>query len=144
MSISDAHPRMRIQCFLSILLFFAFTHPLFADKWISLFNGEDIKDWTAKFTNQPVGKNPGRVFRVEDGKLKVSYDDTAEFNGFGHLFYKTPFSHYRIRAELRFTGEQLRGGPGWAYRNNGLMLHCQPPETMALGQNFPTSIEVQV
>lgn len=117
--------------------------PLAAANWIALFNGEDLDGWTPKFSNCEAGKNPGRVFRVEDGKLKVCYDDVEEFNGFGHLYYKTPFSHYRIRAEFRFTGEQLRGGPGWAFRNNGLMLHCPPPELLALEQNFPTSIEMQ-
>ncbi len=117
--------------------------PLAAENWIALFNGEDLDGWTPKFSNCEAGENPGRVFRVEDGKLKVCYDDVEEFNGFGHLYYKTPFSHYRIRAEFRFTGEQLRGGPGWAFRNNGLMLHCPPPELLALKQNFPSSIEMQ-
>lgn len=115
-----------------------------AENWIPLFNGKDLKDWTPKFSGLPAGENPNRVFRVEDGLLKVSYADTEKFEGrFGHLFYKTPYSHYRIRAEFRFTGEQLPGGPEWAYRNNGLMLHCQAPETMDIGQNFPNSIEVQ-
>jgi hypothetical protein len=115
-----------------------------ADTWIPLFNGKDLTDWTPKFTGHPAGENPNRVFRVEDGLLKVSYADTEKFNGtFGHLFYNTPYSNYRVRAEFRFTGEQLPGGPEWAYRNNGLMLHCQPPETMDLDQNFPNSIETQ-
>ncbi|MDX1681379.1 MAG: DUF1080 domain-containing protein [Akkermansiaceae bacterium] len=138
---------MLIQIPRLALLVSVLTGPLFAnesDQWIPLFNGEDLKDWTPKFTNHPVGENPGKVFRVEDGKLVVSYDEVEKFNGFGHLFYKTPYSHYRIRAEFRFTGEQLEGGPDWAFRNNGLMLHCQPPETMALGRNFPASIEMQV
>lgn len=116
----------------------------FADSWIPLFNGKDLTDWTPKFSGHPLGDNPNRVFRVEDGLLKVSYADTKKFDGtFGHLFYKTPYSHYRVRAEFRFTGEQLPGGPEWAYRNNGLMLHCQAPETMALEQKFPNSIEAQ-
>jgi len=112
--------------------------------WISLFNGEDLTGWTPKFADHPLGYNLNNIFRVEDGLLKVSYADSDEFKGdFGHLFYATPYSHYRIRAVFRFTGEQLPGGPDWAYRNNGLMLHSQDPLTMKLGQKFPDSIEVQ-
>ncbi len=116
-----------------------------AGDWIPLFNGKDLDGWTPKFAGSPVGENPNDIFRVEDGLLKVSYEDAGgKFtDGFGHLFYKTPYSHYRIRAEFRFTGDQAGGGPEWAFRNNGLMLHSQPPETMELEQNFPDSIEVQ-
>lgn len=134
---------MLIQSLPAIGLLWCLPLAVQAQQWIPLFNGENLDGWTPKFSNRPAGENPGRVFRVEDGKLKVSYEETSEFDGFGHLFYQTPFSHYRIRAELRFTGEQLAGGPAWAFRNNGLMLHSQPPETMALDQHFPVSIEMQ-
>jgi arylsulfatase A len=73
---------------------------------------KDLTDWTPKFAGHPLGHNPNNIFRVEDGLLKVSYEDAGEFKGdFGHLFYKTPYSHYRIRAVFRFTGEQQKGGP---------------------------------
>ena len=51
---------------------------------------------------------PGEIpVRVEDGILKVSYDQYEKFGGkFGHLFYKDTFSHYRLRLEYRFVGEQ--------------------------------------
>ena len=115
-----------------------------AENWIPLVNGKDLDGWTPKFAEMPLGENHLKIFRVEDGMLKVSYADSVKFDGrFGHLFYKTPFSHYRIRAEFRFTGEQLDGGPEWAFRNNGFMLHSQPPQTMTLEQNFPNSIEMQ-
>jgi hypothetical protein len=41
------------------------------------------------------------------------------------------------------VGEQCPGGEGWATRNSGVMLHCQPPESMTKDQDFPVSIEVQ-
>ncbi|HEX5791408.1 MAG TPA: hypothetical protein VFY13_09640, partial [Luteolibacter sp.] len=41
--------------------------------WIPLFNGRDLEGWTPKFSGLPVGENPHRIFRVEDGLLKVSY-----------------------------------------------------------------------
>ena len=58
--------------------------------------------------------------------------------------YKDQFSHYRIAAEYRFVGDQVAGGPGWARRNNGLMLHSPHPKTMLKDQDFPISIEVQL
>jgi hypothetical protein len=115
------------------------------EKWIQLFNGKDLKDWTPKFTKHKVGENFRNTFRVENGILKVCYDDWDRFDGeFGHLFYKRPFSHYRLRVEYRFVGEQVKDGVGWGFRNNGLMIHGQTPESMDIDQQFPTSIEVQL
>jgi hypothetical protein len=115
------------------------------ENWIQLFNGKDLNDWQIKFKGDSLGVNYNNTFRVEDGMLRVSYENWPEWNGkFGHIFYKGEFSHYRLRVEYRFVGDQVKGGPGWAYRNNGLMLHGQPAETMELDQDFPTSIEVQL
>jgi hypothetical protein len=60
------------------------------------------------------------------------------------LFYKEKLSHYRLRVEYRFVGEQADGGPGWAIRNSGVMIHGEDPETMGRDQDFPASIEVQL
>jgi hypothetical protein len=82
---------------------------------------------------------------VENGVLKVAYDRYDAFgNRFGHLFYRTAFSHYVIAVEYRFTGEQAKGAPDWAFRNSGIMIHGQPVETMKKEQDFPISIEVQL
>jgi hypothetical protein len=89
--------------------------------------------------------NYKNTFRVEDGVLKISYDQYEQFNGeFGHLYYKDKFSHYRIRVEYRFVGEQAKEGPAWALMNNGIMIHCQAPETIAQDQDFPVCIEAQL
>lgn len=115
------------------------------DGWTPLFNGKDLTGWTPKITGQELGDNYGDTFRVTNGVLRVDYDQYDKFGGrFGHIFYKKPFSHYIVRIEYRFVGEQVEGGPGWAFRNSGIMLHCQPPETMNKGQNFPVSIEAQM
>jgi len=82
---------------------------------------------------------------VEECILKVKYDGYEQFDEtFGHIFYKNPFSYYLIRAEYRFVGEQVNKGPGWALRNNGLMLHSQSAKSMGKDQDFPISIEVQL
>jgi len=115
------------------------------EKWIPLFNGKDLTGWKVKIAGHELGDNYGNTFRVEDGILKVCYDQYKNFDGkFGHLFYEKPFSNYRLRVEYRFVGEQVPGGPGWAFRNNGVMIHGQTPESMGKDQNFPVSIEVQL
>ena len=116
-----------------------------AEPWLQLFNGRDLEGWVPKIKGHPAGANFANTFRVEDGILRVAYDGYDSFGGrFGHLFHAVPFSHYRLRVEYRFVGEQVPGGPGWAFRNSGIMVHGQTPESMRLDQDFPVSIEVQL
>jgi len=120
-------------------------NPSAGGEWIQLFNGKNLDGWTVKITGYDLGDNFGNTFRVEDGVLKVAYDQYPKFDGkFGHLFYREPFSNYIIRAEYRFVGKQTPGGPGWALRNSGIMVHGQTPESMRKDQEFPVSIEVQL
>jgi hypothetical protein len=113
-------------------------------QWISLFNGKDLTGWDIKINKHPLNENYGNIFRVENGILKVSYDQIDSFHGeFGHLFYKQKFSKYKLRVEYRFVGEQCPGGPEWAIRNSGIMFHSQSAESMGLNQDFPVSIEAQ-
>lgn len=115
-------------------------------EWITLFNGKDLKDWDIKIAGYPLNDNFGNTFRVEDSLLKVSYDGYGDSlkGRFGHIFYKKKFSAYLLVAEYRFYGKQVSDGPGWAYMNNGLMLHCQSPESMTVDQDYPISIECQL
>jgi len=119
-----------------------------ASEWIQLFNGKNLDGWTPKFTHHDLGENFNNTFRVEDGLLKVRYDDWQPFTDeFGHLFYKDPFSYYALAAEYRFVGEQVkttRTGLDWAIRNNGLMIMSPDPKTMMKDQDFPISLEVQL
>jgi uncharacterized Zn ribbon protein len=114
-------------------------------KWQQLFNGKNLDGWTPKISKHEVGENWGNTFRVEDGKMVVRYDQYKEFDEqFGHIFYKTPYSYYLIAVEYRFVGKQCTGGPGWAYKNSGIMIHSPAPSTMLRDQDFPISIEVQL
>ena len=114
------------------------------EDWIPLFNGRDLDDWIVKIRGYEPGVNFNDTFRVEDGVMKVVYEGYGDFsNRFGHIFYKDPFSHYRLRVEYRFVGDQASNGPDWARRNSGAMLHSPDPKTMPAGQDFPISIEVQ-
>ena len=114
-------------------------------EWIQLFNGRDLDDWRVKITGYPLGENYANTFRVRDGNISVAYDGYTAFEEkFGHLFYKEKFGYYLLGVEYRFSGEQVSGGPGWAIRNSGAMLHCQDPSTMLKDQDFPISVEVQL
>ena len=118
--------------------------PADREDWIALFDGRDLDGWTPKITGHALGENFADTFRVEDGLLKVRYDGYASFDGqFGHLFHRTPYAYYRLVVEYRFVGEQAPGGPDWALRNSGAMLHAQDPRTMRRDQDFPISIEAQ-
>ena len=115
------------------------------ENWIQLFNGKNLDGWVIKTKGSPLGENYKNTFRVEDGILKVSYDQYEKFNAeYGHIYYKTPFSRYKVRVEYRFVGEQCPGGASWAFRNNGIMFHCQSPESILLNQDFPVSVEAQL
>lgn len=136
---------------LGIILLFAFiSHSTLAqlkpgkNDWISLFNGKDITGWFVKIQHHETGDNYGNTFRVEDGVLKVRYDQYDQFNDrFGHLYYKTPFSYYHLIVEYRFTGEWRKDAPGYTILNSGVMFHSQDPRTMPKEQDWPISIEMQ-
>ena len=113
--------------------------------WIQLFNGRNLDGWSPKIKGYPLGENYADTFRVVEGVLQASYDKYSRFDDkFGHLFYTRKFSHYILAAEYRFVGAQVAGGPDWAVRNNGLMLHSQAPDTMGKDQDFPISVEMQL
>lgn len=115
------------------------------EEWIPLFNGTDLNDWEVKIAGHEAGDNYADTYRVQDGLLTVSYDGYDVFgNRYGNIFYKEPFSYYRIALEYRFIGDQVAEGPGWALRNSGIMVHSQPASSMLVDQDFPISIEVQL
>ncbi len=115
------------------------------EEWLSLFNGRDLKNWDIKFAGHEVNDNYNETFIVEDSMIRVVYDKYENFdNKFGHMYYKTPFSHYKISFDYRFTGEQIEGGSPWNVRNSGIMLHSQSAASNEIGQTFPISVELQL
>lgn len=135
------------SCVLSVgLCFFAGKTLSFVkeDGWIDLFNGKNLDGWIIKIAKHEVGENYGETFRVKDGELQVSYENYTDFDfQYGHIFYEKPYSYYLIEIEYKFMGEQAPKGEGWAWRNSGVMLHGQSPNTMQKDQDFPISIEAQ-
>jgi len=114
------------------------------DGWDVLFNGENLDGWTPKIGGYEYGDNAMNTFQVKDGILEINYDEYDTFTTqFGHLFYEKPYSSYHMIVEYRFKGDKTPGGQGWAYRNSGIMFHCQNPATMTLEQAFPICVEFQ-
>lgn len=112
------------------------------DKWISLFNGKNIDNWTPKIAGHNLGENYRNTFRVENGILSVRYNEYDSFkNTFGALYYDKKFSNYRLRVEYRFVGDTATGAPSWGYRDGGIQYYCQPPATLGLNQPFPVCLE---
>lgn len=114
------------------------------EKWIPLFNGKDINDWIVKIHHHETGDNYGNTFRVEDGIIKVRYDQYDSFNNrYGHLYFKQPFSYYHLVVEYRFTGIWRKDAPSYTIKNSGVMLHAQDPRTILREQDWPISVEMQ-
>ena len=115
------------------------------EDWQELFNGKDMNDWIVKIHHYDVGVNFGNTFRVVDNTIEARYDEYGDaFNDrFGHLYYKQPYSYYRLELEYRFVGDLYPGAPDYTIMNSGLMFHSQDPRSMPKEQNWPISIEMQ-
>ena len=58
-------------------------------KWQQIFNGKDLEGWTIKFSGQELDVNFRNTFRVEDGIMRVVYDNYKTFDdAYAHIFYK--------------------------------------------------------
>ncbi|MFD2573762.1 DUF1080 domain-containing protein [Spirosoma soli] len=118
-----------------------------ADKkeWVPLFNGKDLSGWDIKIAGQPLNDNYKNTFRVENGVLRIAYDQYTNFDGkYGHLYYNKPYSYYILRFTYRFVGNQTPGGAAWNVRNSGIMIHSQSAKSLSMGQDFPVSLEIQL
>jgi hypothetical protein len=115
------------------------------EDWISLFNGKDLTGWDMKIADRPLNDNYLNTFQVKKGMIRIVYDAYENFDDkYGHLYYKKPYSHYKLRFDYRFVGEQTSGGEAWNIRNSGVMVHSQSAESNTFEQHFPVSIEVQL
>lgn len=113
--------------------------------WQRIFDGRTLAGWTPKITGRAVGEDPLGMFTVHQGAIRVSHANYRSFTGeFGHLFWKTPLSAYRIRFDYRLFGAPLPGIKVWQTGNSGLMFHSQAPRTMRRDQDFPVSLEMQL
>lgn len=116
-----------------------------ASDWQQIFNGQNLDGWDLKTTGEELNIDYRNTIRVEDEMIRVVYEDYDNFNDkYGHLYYKKPYSHFRLKYEYRFTGNQTKGGASWNVRNSGVMFHSQSAESVELAQTFPVSLEMQL
>jgi len=114
-------------------------------EWRTLFNGENLDGWTAKFHHHEPGENYANTFRVVDGVIQANYDDYDTFDDrFGHLFFDEPFSAFHLKFEYRFTDQWMEDAPGYTFRNSGIMFHSQSPQSILIEQDWPISVEYQL
>jgi len=129
---------------LLILISFAF-YPAPTEKWIPLFNGKNLRGWTAKIYHHETGDNYGNTFRAEEGMIKVRYDQYDQFNNrYGHLFYNKAYSYFKLRFDYRFTGIWRKDAPSYTEINSGVMYHSQSPASILKEQDWPISVEFQL
>src|SRR4051794_37495625 len=77
------------------------------ENWMPLFNGKNLEGWDIKIAGQKINDNYKNTFRVEDGMLRVAYDQYKTFDDkYGHLYYRKPYSYYILRFQYRFQGNQ--------------------------------------
>jgi hypothetical protein len=99
-----------------------------ADGWIKLFRGNNAGDFFTYYNDK--SKNnvfPDNTFKFKDDTIVVSGTPT------GHIIFKQPFSHYRVRFE-QMMPDRLG--------NSGMLVHVQINDP-ALWGLFPRSIECQ-
>ena len=140
------------KIFKTILVFLIFISCESVDdssKWISLFDGKSLDGWEMKIAGYELNNNHKNTFRVNNGTIKVTYEDYDLFDeNFGHIFYTDKkFKNYHLKLDYRFYGEHVNSftneNDAWNYKNSGVMLHSEHPNQMFIDQGFPVSIEGQ-
>ena len=111
------------------------------EDWIQLFNGRDLAGWTAKFAKHDLGVNLNDTVPRREWAARGSATTSGRRS-------TTSSATSSTRSRSRPTGlspstasstSSWPAGPGWAQRNNGLMLHAPDPKTMLKDQDFPIS-----
>lgn len=99
----------------------------------TLFNGKDLTGLTT-WLRDTKREDPRRVFRVEDGVLRITGD------GFGYLATEKSYADYHLTVEFKW-GKKTDGGK--YVRNSGILLHGTGPDGSA-GGTWMASIECQL
>jgi hypothetical protein len=109
--------------------------------WIRLFRGNNASDFFAAPNNstppgRTLGAFPASPYSVTGDTIRVTGNPAGQF------YFKQPFSHYKIRYQMRFpnfTNGGTNGNTGTG--NCGMLLHVQAQDPTTNG--FPRSVESQ-
>ena len=97
-------------------------------QWTELFNGQDLTGWQVKIRGYELGDNHGDTFRVEDGLLKVSYDQYESFDGVRPHLLRGALLSYDLRVTTASSGTSA-GGPGQQQRRSTASRRRACPRT---------------
>ena len=108
-----------------------------AGEWIQLFNGRDLTGWTPKIVGHTAGDNYADTFRVEDGVLRVSYDQlrrAVQRPLRPPVLQRAVFELHAAGSSTGSSASSIPAGPIGADANSGIMIHGQTPESMGRDQ----------
>ena len=81
------------------------------ENWLSLFNGKDLSGWDIKFSGHEINDNYKNTFQVEDGMIRVVYDEYENFDDkYGHMYYETLFLIIKLDSIIDSLVSKLQGG----------------------------------
>jgi hypothetical protein len=109
------------------------SEPIRPTSAIRLFNGQDLAGLST-WLQDTKKADPRRVFRVEDGVLRITGD------GFGYIATAREYRDYHLIVEYKW-GKRTDGGK--FVRNSGILLHARGPDGGA-GGTWMSSIECQL
>ncbi len=102
------------------------------DEAIQLFNGRDLSNLYAFLKEKGRGNDPGRVFSVADGLIRVS---GAEY---GYIATEKEFENYHLTVEFKWGAETHPPRKEKA-RDSGLLFHFTGDDKI-----WPKSLEFQI
>jgi len=115
------------------------------EEWEHLYNGTNLYGWDIKFAGEILNANYKNTFLPMDGFIRIQYNEYSSFDDkYAHLYYFKQFSHYKLKFDYRFYGEQALGAVSWNERNSGVMFHAQSANSNDYDQQFPVSVEMQL
>jgi len=115
------------------------------EDWSQLYNGKNFFGWDIKFAGEEMNVNYKNTFIAMDSFIRVAYNEYETFDDkYAHMYYSQPYSHYKLKFDYRFFGDQVKGGASWNVRNSGIMVHSQSAQSNDFEQHFPVSIELQL
>ena len=86
--------RLACACLLWINVIHVFAQKKSDKKeWEAIFNGKDLKGWDIKIAGHELNDNYKNTFRVQDGMMRIAYDEYTTFDDkYGHIYFKKPYS----------------------------------------------------
>ncbi len=114
--------------------------PAYAGPWMSLFNGNDLNDWTF-FQDGASGKETTAAVVVESGEIRMlgPRHSGGSRPGFGHIATVREYANYHLRFEYKF-GDARFEPRLLAKRNSGVLYHMFPQRDRI----WPNSVEFQL